>query len=66
MVYDGRPICRGIPVTGVVLIVFAGAELCFHFLAMHGSTHAKLGMRISNQAACRKYEDQSLGLVCWQ
>ena len=61
MVYDDRPIYRGIPVTGVVLIVFAGAELCFHFLARHGSTHAKL----SNQAACRKYEDQSLGLVYW-
>ena len=42
MVYDGRPICRGIPVTGVVLIVFAGAELCFHFLARHGSTHGIL------------------------
>ena len=65
MVFDDRPIYRGIPVTGVVLIVFAGAELCFHFLARHGSTHAKLGMRIGNQTACCDYENQLLGLVYW-
>ena len=39
MVYDDRPIYRGIPVTGVVLIIFAGAELRFNFLARHASRH---------------------------
>ena len=39
MVYDDRPIYRGIPVTGVVLIIFAGAELRFNFLVRHASRH---------------------------